>query len=166
MLRRLACLLCLACAALGARAADTGAAEAAPLPPRYDRVEIGEAKTSIYIGSVTMVIPVLTRKGAIFESTYHARVFPYFFENESGRLYIEVGEAMLREVAQGKSIDFTGRAVRDDGVVRVVKGHAAPADAFSGRLKISVFISKRIQLIFHPTYRFVGPDAASPDARP
>jgi hypothetical protein len=45
--------------------------------------------------------------------------------------------------------------VRSDGVERRVEGKATPVDATSGKIKVRVFVSKRIELIFNTTYRFI-----------
>ena len=136
--------------ALGARGAE------APLS-RYDRVEIAPTKTSIYVGSVSMTMPAFTRKSGVYESTYSAKVFPYFFYNESGRIVIEVPDEALRQLDRGESIEFKGRAVRESGDERRVEGKATPADATSGKIKVRVFVSKRIELVFNTTYRLAPP---------
>ena len=123
---------------------------------RYDRVEIAPAKTSIYVGSVTMTMPPFVRKNGVYESTYVAKVFPYFFYNEIGRLSIEVSDETLRKLAGGEIIEFKGRGVRDDGAERRVEAKATPLDATSGKIKVRVFVSKRTELIFNTTYRFAA----------
>ena len=45
--------------------------------------------------------------------------------------------------------------MRDDGAERRLEGTATPTDATSGKLKVRVFVSKRIELIFNTTYRFL-----------
>lgn len=129
------------------------AATAAP-PRDYERVVVAPTKTSIYIGSVSMTMPPFVRKGGHFEAAYIAKVFPYFFYNENGTLSVDVSDQMLRALARGEPIEFKGRAVRADGVERRVEGRATPADARSGKLKVRVFVSRRIELIFNTTYRF------------
>ena len=129
------------------------AGETAPLV-RYEHVEIAPAKTSIYIGSVTMTMPTFARTKGVYEATYTAKVFPFFFYNETGRLYVEVSDEQLRRLEHGEAIDFIGRGVRDDGVERRVEGRATPTDANGGKLKVRVFVSRRVELIFNTTYRF------------
>ena len=121
---------------------------------RFDRVEVAPTKTSIYLGTVSMTMPSFTRTNGVFASDYVAKVFPFFFYNEAGRLSIEFSDEMLRKLERGEAIEFTGRGVRDDGAERRVEGKATPLDAGSGRLKVRVFYSKRIELIFNTTYRF------------
>lgn len=121
---------------------------------RYARVAIEPTKTSIYVGSVTMTMPTFTRKGTVYESTYAAKVFPYFFSSEQGKLFIEVPDEALQRLARGEQIEFKGHGTRDDGVERRVEGKATPTDAISGKIKVRVFVSKRIELIFNTTYRF------------
>lgn len=151
-------------AAAFVRAAANGdPAPASPAPPtRYDRVEVAPAKTSIYIGSVSLTMPPFERRGESYEADYTAKVFPYFFYNETGRLFIAINDAQLAALARGEPVDFTGRALRDDGRERRVEGRAAPADATNGKLKVRVFVSKRIELIFNTTYRFLGARASRP----
>ena len=156
MLLRARCLA--VCFALIASTTNVPAAEA-PLS-NYARVEVAPAKTSIYVGSVSMTMPTFARNGSTFESSYVAKVFPYFFYNESGRLTVEIADDALRQLRRGEPIEFKGQAVRDDGALRRVEGRATPTDANSGKLKVRVFYSKRVELIFNTTYRF--PDAAKP----
>jgi len=140
--------------------AAAGPAPAVDRPAEaYARVEIAPTKTSIYVGTVSMTMPAFTRDGGTYSSTYVARVFPYFFSNESGRLSVDISDERLQRLGRGEAIEFSGRAVNDSGAERRIEGKATPADAASGKLKVRVFVSRRIELIFNTTYRF-------PDAKP
>ena len=132
-----------------ARAAETAALAG------YAQVEVSPSKTSIYIGMVSLVTPPLVRKAGSYETSYRAKVFPYFFYNEAGGLSIDVSDEQLRTLARGEPIEFTGRGVREDGAERRVEGKATPTDARSGKLKMRVFVSKKVELIFNTTYRFL-----------
>ena len=121
---------------------------------RYDAVEIPSVDTSIYIGSVNLSIPTLTRRHRVYTGTYAARVFPYFFYNESGRIAIEVTDDMLRRLAAGQTVEFDGQALSTQGEERRITGRAMPSDDRSGRIKVRVHVSRRIELIFNTTYRF------------
>jgi hypothetical protein len=125
----------------------------------YARVEVAPTKTSIYIGSVSMTMPAFTRTADTYTSTYVAKVFPFFFSNETGRLSVDINAELLQRLARGEPIEFTGRAVNERGAERRIEGKATPADGASGKLKVRVFVSRRIELIFNTTYRF-------PDAKP
>jgi hypothetical protein len=128
---------------------------------RYDRVDVATAKTSIYLGSVTMTLTPFLRKSGVYRSDYHAKVFPFFFYNEDGWISIDVPDDALRQLAQGETIQFKGRGMSSDGDERHIEGRAVPADANTGKIKVRVFVSKRIQQIFNTTYR-IGPEAAQP----
>ena len=145
--RRLLLFLCTLALAAAVRA------EEVPLS-RYATVEIDPTKTSIYIGSVTMTMPPFARKGTVYSAPYAAKVFPYFFYNEKGTLSIEVTDEALRKPERGETIDFTGKGLSSDGEARRVEGRAVPANATSGKIKVRVFVSKKIELIFNTTYRF------------
>ena len=138
----------------------TRAADAMPLS-RYDHVAIAPSKTSIYVGTVTMTTPAFSRRNGVYESSYTAKVFPYFFSNEAGTLSVEMSDDQLRQLERGQPVDFKGRGVRTDGVERRIEGRATPADATSGKLKVRVFVTKRTELIFNTTYRFGGPPDSS-----
>lgn len=122
---------------------------------RGDRVEIAPMKTSIYVGTVAMTMPTAVRRGDTYEADYAVKVFPYFFYNETGRLSIGVTDDMLRRLGRGETVDFQGQGVNAAGAVRRVEGRAAPTGPDSGAIKVRVFVTKRIQLVFNTTYRFV-----------
>ena len=123
---------------------------------RYDRLEVASTKTSIYIGRVTMTMPTFVRSGGTYEAAYTAKVFPYFFYNERGRLTIDISDEQLRALDRGEPIEFKGRGISTDGAARHVEGKATPTSATEGKIKVRVFVSKRIELIFNTTYRLAG----------
>ncbi|MCX6952467.1 MAG: hypothetical protein NTV51_09920 [Verrucomicrobia bacterium] len=148
MLRRsCTALLCAFTLALAVRGAE------APIAS-YNRVTIAPTKTSIYIGTVSMTMPPFVRKNGAYESSYAAKVFPYFFSSEKGTLAITLPDEGLRKLEKGETVEFSGRAVNTDGEERRVEGKATPADALSGKIKVRVFVSKKIELIFNTSYRF------------
>ncbi len=133
----------------------TRAAESAPAA--ITAAEIAPAKTSIYIGSVSLIVQPMTRSEGMFASTYAARVFPYFFYNEQGRFQIRVSDSDLHRLAAGQTIEFSGDALRDDGVDRRVEGRAIPRGPGAGDVKVRVFLSHRLVLVFNTTYQIKGP---------
>lgn len=132
---------------------------AAELPlAHFQRVEVAPTWTSIYIGTVSLKVTGLTRNGAgDFEAAYEARVLPYFFYNEKGRITIHATDALLRTLERGEIIEFTGRAVNESGEERRVTGKATPSGPLAGKIKVRVAVSPRIELIFNTTYRFPPP---------
>jgi hypothetical protein len=135
--------------ALPARAAE-------PLPPLFNTVEIRPTTSSLYIATVTMTMPPFVRRAAIFSSTYSARVFPYFFWSESGRIWIVVPEGKLLRVARGEAVDFSGHGVNSSGDERRIEGHATPTGPAGGVIRVRVFLSKRLYLTFDTTYALTG----------
>jgi hypothetical protein len=125
--------------------------------PVYTRAEITPAKTSIYLGSVTLAVPTLTRNGAEFVSTYAATVFPFFFFNEAGKFHILLPDADLARLTSGQPVDFVGQALRDDGSGRLVEGRAVPRGPDGGDVKFRVYYTRHIVLVFNTTYRLMGP---------
>ena len=116
MLRRwLTSLICTLPLALALAA---GAAEAEAPFSTFARVTIEPTKTSIYIGTVAMTMPPFVRKNGTYESTYAAKVFPYFFSNEKGTLAITLSDESLRKLERGEPVEFSGRAVNTVGEER------------------------------------------------
>lgn len=152
MLRR--ALQLAACVVLFASATRLPAGAGSESLENYTRVIVAPTRTSIYVGSVAMTMPTFVRAGTAFASDYRARVFPYFFYNENGRLTVELPDESLHKLQRGEPVDFVGRAVREDGAERRVEGRATPTDSSQGKLKVRVIYSRRIELIFNTTYRF------------
>lgn len=134
--------------------AAAGLHAAEPVAPRYSTVTIPSVRTSIYVGHVTLQAPAFVRTGNDFTSSYTASVFPFFFESEKGRISVTLTDADLARLAKGEVVEFKGEGRNEDGEVRRVEGKATPADAESGKLKVRIFVSPKIELIFNTTYRF------------
>ena len=77
MLRRMLLTVFYALAVVTVTVARSAGAE--PGFERFDRVEVPASKTSIYLGSVTMTMPVFVRVNGVFEAPYAAKVMPFFF---------------------------------------------------------------------------------------
>jgi hypothetical protein len=99
-------------------------------------------------------MPTFQREGAMYQSTYVCKVFPYFFYNEKGTLAIEVPDEALARLAAGETITFTGRAETTEGKPRRIEGRAVPASPTEGKIKVRVFVTEKLELIFNTTYRF------------
>jgi hypothetical protein len=122
---------------------------------RFSEVSIRPATAFIYVATVTMTIPPFVRHNGVYSSTYTARVFPYFY-SERGRIWITVPDDLLRRVADGQAIDFTGRAVNEDGEERKVVGHAVPTGRLLGSIQVRVFVTRRISINYDTTYELLG----------
>lgn len=129
---------------------------AGQLHPRHRVATVDTAKTSIYIGSVTLTMPPFERSGEVYRSTYRAKVFPYFFYNEAGKIAITLSDDDLRRIGTGETVHFNGEAEDTTGDPRRIEGRVVPDDAVSGQIKVRVWVSKNIELIFNTTYRFTG----------
>ena len=150
MIPRLLLLASLLLTALGPlRAAGTGL-------DRYAVVTIAPVTTSLYIASVSLSVPEFVRHGQTYESTYTAKIFPYFFWNEQGRIRIDVTDETLRQFARGKSFSFSGHAIRDDGAMRRVTGLITPESSSSGKVTVHIFVTRHYALSFETTYRIAG----------
>jgi hypothetical protein len=132
---------------------------------RFNLIDIKPTTSSLFIATVTMTMPPFARRDAVFSSTYSARVFPYFFWSESGRIWIVVPAEKIRRAALGEPVDFTGHGISESGDGRRIDGRATPTGPSGGRIRVRVFVSKRIFLTFDTTYELkgaLGPPAVTP----
>lgn len=124
-----------------------------PAPVPWDQVNIPPMKTSIYVGSVTLSTKVFERQGSTLSTTYEAKVFPWFFWGETGRITITLQDAELAHLAKGESAEFTGEAFNHKNKPRKVTGRAQPINSTSGKMKIRIKVDD-LELIFNGTYQF------------
>jgi hypothetical protein len=125
---------------------------------KYATVDIKACTTSIYIATVTMIMPPFVRRNAVYSSTYYAKVFPYFLFNERGRIWIAITDDELRRAEKGEPVSFTGRAINNKGDERRVDGNATPTGPRSGNIRVRVFVTRKISLTYDTTYELTGPD--------
>ena len=138
-------------ALLLAFAAGVGAAAA----PAHDRVSVPAMKTSIYVGSATLLTAEFVRHGQVYTSTYEAKIWPWAFWNEHGRIAITLSDADLARLDRGETVEFTGEALNHKNKPRRVAGRAQPAADGAGKIKVRIFVDD-VELIFNGAYRFGG----------
>jgi hypothetical protein len=119
----------------------------------WDSVTVAPVKTSIYVGNVTLTTDVFRRDGDKFETTYEAKVWPWFFWSETGRITIALPYSSLEKLAKGERVEFTGEALNHKNKPRHVTGYAERADAAKGKIKVRIGVDDT-ELIFNSTYRF------------
>jgi hypothetical protein len=135
---------------------------AADLPkPGGARVIVAPMKTSIYVGSVTLTTADFVQTGDEFASTYEAKVRPWFFWGESGKITIKLPGSDLTRLALGQTVEFTGEAANQKNKPRTVTGRAQPADPLSGKIKVRI-MADGIELIFNGTYQLTDSPAVAP----
>jgi hypothetical protein len=122
----------------------------------WDSVTVAPMKTSIYIGSVTLTTGEFRRDGDRFSATYEARVRPWFFWSETGRITITLPFADLERLARGERVEFTGEAFNHKNKPRHVTGRAERIDGTTGKIKVRIGVDDT-ELIFNGAYRFNNP---------
>jgi hypothetical protein len=131
------------------------------------RVTVAPMKTSIYVGSVTLTTTDFLHQGEGFSATYEAKVRPWFFWGETGRITIKLPSTDLTRLALGQPIEFTGDATNHKNKPRTVTGRAQPAGPTSGKIKVRI-MADGIELIFNGTYQLLAgqPAAEAPPTPP
>ena len=119
----------------------------------WDSVTVAPMKTSIYVGSVTLTTGVFKRDGDKFTTTYEAKVWPWFFWGETGKITITLPRTDLEKLARGERIEFTGEAINQKNKPRKVTGRADRTDGAAGKIKVCIGVDDT-ELIFNGTYRF------------
>ena len=136
----------------GLTALATLRAEPAPPTPAWTHVNLAPAKTSIYFGSVTITTTPFACTGSTFAGTYVAKVFPWAFWGESGRISITLPADDLVKLSQCQTVEFKGEAANQKGKPRKVAGKIQPADSTSGKIKVRVS-ADGVELIFNTTFQ-------------
>jgi len=119
----------------------------------YDKLAVETSSTSIYIGKVTLVLTPLVRQNGIYTAEYKAKVFPFFFMNEHGSFRLAVSDEDLARISRGETVEFQGHAQNNGQEERKITGRATPEDAKHGKIKVRIFVTEKIQLIFNTTYQ-------------
>jgi hypothetical protein len=119
----------------------------------WDFVTVAPMKTSIYVGSVSLTTGELKREGDKFSTTYEAKVRPWFFWGETGRITITLSLADLEKLGRGERVEFTGEAFNHKNKPRKVTGRAERTDGATGKIKVRIGVDDT-ELIFNGTYRF------------
>ena len=116
------------------------------------RVTVPAMKTGIYVGSVTLTPGVFERDGDNFKATYEAKLRPWFFWGETGRITIRLPASDFARLAKGETVEFTGEAANHKNKPRKVTGRAQPTDATTGKIKVRIGVDDT-ELIFNGSYR-------------
>jgi hypothetical protein len=150
-------LALLAAGWIAARAAELSTNSA----PANRILMIDSSSMPVAAGKATLIIGVLQRVDGVYTGDYKLKVFPYFLNNEKGRLAIVVSDASLAEASQGKVVAITGTATTSGqgGRTRHIDATATPADINHGTLKLWFTAGSR-KMIFEPAYHFAVNGAA------
>jgi hypothetical protein len=143
---RLCLTLILAAVVLSLQAAPS------PAPARWSSISVESMKTSIYVGNVTLTTSELRREGDRYTATYDARVWPWAFWNENGRLTIQFSDADVERLHRGERVEFTGDATNHKNKPRHISGRAERVDATNGKIKVRIGVDD-IELIFNGGFR-------------
>ena len=129
---------------------------------------IDTSSMPIATGKATLIIGALQRADGVYSGDYKIKVFPYFLQNEKGRLAIVVSDELLAEINRGKVAAITGTATTSgqDGPSRHIEVTATPADINRGTLKLWFTTAGNQKMIFEPAYHFAGKWTAAIPAPP
>ena len=123
---------------------------------------IDPSSMPVAAGKATLTIGALQREDGVYSGDYEIKVFPYFLENDKGRLAIVVSDESLAEINQGKVAAIIGTATTSGqgGRSRHIDATATPADINRGTLKLWFTAGNR-KMIFEPAYHFAGKEPAA-----
>ena len=122
----------------------------------WDTVAIASMKTSIYIGSVTLTTSEFKREGDQYTATYEARIWPWIFWNETGRITIKLPADDVERLKRGERVEFVGEAANHKNKPRHVTGRADRISDDTGKIKVRIGVDDT-ELIFNGTYRVPSP---------
>ncbi len=141
------------CLLLTLTAVAAGRADTTQIIGEWDSVTMAPVKTSIYVGSVNLITSDFRRDGDTFTATYEAKVWPWFFWNETGSITITLPFADVQKLSRGERVEFTGQALNHKNKPRHVTGRAERTSPANGNIKVRIGVDDT-ELIFNTTYRF------------
>ena len=122
--------------------------------PSARRMIVDPSSSSVALGKANLIVSPLNRAGAAYHGGYQLKVTPYFFKSEKGKLQLGAPDEVVRKLAEGVPVEFTGKATNSgDGKVKVVTGKATPASKDHGKVTFSVD-TENGKMVFNTTYRF------------
>ena len=126
---------------------------------------IDRSSMSVEGGKATLAIGPLERTNGVYTGDYKLTVFPWFLNNETGKLAIFVSDETLAEANQGKVVTVVGTATAKGGQCRQIVAIATPGDQDHGTLKLRIFAGSR-KMTFTPAYHFACDTTALAAAQP
>jgi hypothetical protein len=123
---------------------------------------VDHSSMSLGVGKATLTIGPLGRTNGVYAGDYKLTVFPWFLNNENGRLAILVSDETMAEASKGKVVTITGTATPGgkEGIHRPIVVIATPGDTNHGTLVLSFMAGER-KMIFTPAYHFATNATAS-----
>ena len=139
---------------LGLMLAAVGVLRAQPATAtiEWSTVAIESMKTSIYIGNVTLTTSEFKRDGDQYTATYEARVWPWVFWSETGRITIRLPAADIERLERGERVEFVGDAANHKSKPRHITGRADRTSDGAGKIKVRIGVDDT-ELIFNGIYR-------------
>lgn len=104
------------------------------------------------VGKARLSVEPLVRGDGGLHAPYKVDVSGLPTGGEQGQFTITLAAADFDKLAGGKSLNFGGRAVSQDGNTSTVRGTATPSSGDGGALKVKVE-SRKGKLVFNTTYR-------------
>ena len=118
---------------------------------------IAPSSSNLAGGTAKLAAGPLNRDGSLYVGVYRIKVFPYFFKNESGRLFIKVPEGALQRMTHGLPAKFEGHARTNvSGLTRGITAQAMPSTNDHGALTFTVATDNG-PLVFNTSYRIAQP---------
>ncbi|MBA3544397.1 MAG: hypothetical protein H0T83_08170 [Chthoniobacterales bacterium] len=118
---------------------------------------IAPSSSSLAGGTAKLDVDPLSRSGGKYVGDYRIKVFPYFFKNENGQLFISVSDPQVRQMVDGGVTSFTGQAqAKGSDITHKITAKATPASDGRGELTFTVSTDSG-PLVFNTSYRMVGP---------
>jgi hypothetical protein len=131
-------------------------ARADVVPHGLSVIAVAPAKTSIYIGRLTVTPGLFVHDASGYNASLGIDLWPYGY-HEDAKVGIAVSAETLARLERGESVEFAGRVTRRNGQTRRVTGRAVPTGPDSGTIEVRVFLGGKISVSFSTTYRSAVP---------
>ena len=91
-----------------------GAAPASPAPAGAEKtgespLAVEPSTASLAGGKATLTLTTLRRRGTTYLGSYQIKVVPYFFKNETGKIFITISDPLLQKAKGGGWWNLEGK---------------------------------------------------------
>lgn len=115
-------------------------------------VEPSAAKVSL--AKAKLIVSPLEHEAKAYLGSYELRVTPFTFKSETGKLFLNASDETVRQMLNGESVEFTGKATNAAGEVKVVTGKTTAQTNDRGAVSFSVQ-TENGPMVFNTSYRLV-----------
>lgn len=118
------------------------------------RMIVEPSSTKVSMAKANLIVSPLDHQEKAYLGSYELKVTPFTFKSETGKLFLNATDEVVRQMANGESVKFTGKATNAKGNVKVVTGKTTAAANDRGAVSFSVETDNG-PMVFNTSYHLI-----------